>query len=166
LRVSKSLPNLVTSVPRKSSAISREKIAYTQQSGIPFGAESAAPGSFDDSSAIRGILVRSIDESGKTRAAIADEMSVLLARPVTEKMLNAFTAESRGDRRWPLEFTRAFCAAAGSDELLRHLVELTGCFVITAEEKLMFDLGRQLIIRGEAEEQIEILKRSMHGRAR
>jgi hypothetical protein len=166
MRSSTAHAHLVTSVPRKSSAISRENLSSSSQPNIPFGSESAAPGSFDDASAIRGILVRSIDESGKGRAAIADEMSRLLARRVSEKMLNAFTAESRDDRRWPLEFTRAFCAATGSDELLRHLVELTGCYVITAEEKLMFDLGRQLIIRGEAEEQIEILKRSMHGRAR
>ncbi len=113
---------------------------------------------------IRGVLIQAIKRSGKSRAAIAEEMEFLLARPVTEKMLNAFTAESRDDRRWPAEFDRAFCRATGDDTLLACRARLAGLHVITEEERLLMELGRQYLMRNQAEEQIAILQRRLHGR--
>ena len=93
-------------------------------------------------------------------------MSYLLAKSVTDKMLDAFTAESRNDRRWPAEFDRAFCEATGDDTLLRCRAEMAGLHVITEEERLLLDLGRQFLMRSQAEEQIAILQKRLHGRAR
>ena len=36
--------------------------------------------------------------------------------------------------------------------------------MISAEEKLVLDLGRQLIIRNEAEEQVALLTKRLYGR--
>jgi hypothetical protein len=146
-----------------SSDSSKQKITDTRQECLNFRAGDVLPGSFDDASTIRGILVRSIKYSGKSRAAIADEMSFLLGRKVTDKMLNAFTGE-RDDRRWPGEFDRAFCKATGDSALLAFRAQLAGFHVITGDQKLLMDLGRQFIIRTQAEEQIAILQRQLNGR--
>jgi hypothetical protein len=79
-------------------------------------------------------------------------------------MLNAFTAESRDDRRWPAEFDRAFCMATGDDALLCCRAEMAGLHVITEDEKNLLELGRQYLLRLQADEQISILQRRMHGR--
>jgi hypothetical protein len=147
-----------------SSANSHEKFSSSRQECLSFGAEQPLSGSFDDASLIRGVLIQSIKKSGKSRVAIAEEMEYLLARTVTEKMLNAFTAESRDDRRWPAEFDRAFCKATGDSTLLACRAQLAGLHVITEEDKLLMDLGRAHLIRCQAEEQIAVLQRRLHGR--
>ena len=91
-------------------------------------------------------------------------MEFLLARTFTEKMLNAFTAESRDDRRWPAEFDRAFCKATGDNTLLACRAEMAGLHVITDEEMLLLDLGRQHLLRSQAEEKIALLQKRLHGR--
>ena len=140
-----------------------KKNSVSFQNCLAFEAAETLPGSFDDASVIRGILVQSIRRSGRSRAAIADDMTYLLARTVTEKMLNAFTGD-RDDRRWPGEFDRAFCKATGDNALLACRAQMAGLYVITEEEKLLLDLGRQYLLRNQAEEQISLLQRRLHGR--
>lgn len=89
-----------------------------------------------------------------------------MARTVTDKMLDAFTAESRSDRRWPAEFDRAFCKATGDNTLLACRAELAGLHVITEEEHLVLELGRAFLQRNDADEQIALLQKRLHGRSR
>ncbi len=147
-------------VPTANSA---KKITATKQVEISFASESVQSGSFDDAAIIRGVLIQSIKRSGKSRAAIAEEMEYLLARTVTDAMLNAFTAD-REDRRWPAEFDRAFCKATGDNSLLACRAEMAGLHVINDEEKDLMELGRQFLLRSQADEQIALLQRRLHGR--
>jgi len=150
--------------PIESSADFGPKISGTRQTEMTFALDTVRPGSLDDSSVIRGVLIQSIKRSGKSRAAIAEEMELSLARTVTDKMLDAFTAESRNDRRWPAEFDRAFCAATGDNTLLACRAEMAGLHVIDDDEYLLLDLGRQFLIRSQAEEKIALLQKRLHGR--
>ena len=108
-------------------------------------------GALNDAAAVRRVLIESIRTSNKSRAIIADEMSHLTATRITERMLNAWTAESREDHRWPGELDRAFCMATGSDELLKFRARLAGYQVISREEVEFLELGRQYFARKSGE---------------
>jgi hypothetical protein len=115
---------------------------------------------------VRTALAESIRASGKSRAQIADEMTFLTGRKVTERMLNGYTAESKEDYLFPAELTRAFCVATGDTRVLHCLAELNGFRVVSAEESELIELGRAFLQRNQAEEQIEILQRRLHGRVK
>ena len=130
-----------------------------------FDVDAGLPGSFDDASVIKGVLVQVMKRSGYSRATIADRMSYLLGRTVTEKMLYAFTGESRDDRRWPAEFDRAFCEATGDNTLLRCRAERAGLHVIDQSQMDLLELGRAFLQRTQAEEKIAKLQARLSGRA-
>ncbi len=98
---------------------------------------------------------------GLSRTVIAENMSYLLGKTVTEGMLNAFAAESRDDRRWPAEYNRAFCGATGDDTLLRVQPEMSGLHVIDDAQMELVELGRAHLQREEAEDRIDQLKKSL-----
>lgn len=122
-------------------------------------------GSMNDGALVRGVLVEAIRNSGKSRAQIADEMSRLVGRAITQRMLDAYTAESREDHRWPGELTRAFCSATGDDRLLRVLAESAGLRVITDAESHLLELGRNYLQRSRAERAITALEQRLEGSA-
>ncbi|WP_148210158.1 hypothetical protein [Candidatus Korobacter versatilis] len=128
-------------------------------------AERPVPGSMDDASLVRGILVDAIRKCGKSRPQIADELTELVGRKITERQLNGFTAESREDFRWPSELDRAFCFVTGDDRLLRTRAELAGFRVITVAEYDLLELGRQYLIRKRADAVVSRLEGALSGRA-
>jgi len=134
-----------------------------KQEGLFEKAELPPPGSMDDSALVRETLVRAIKESGKSRAQIADEMSRLTGRTITEITLNKFSAESRTDYRWPAELDRAFCAATGDDQLLRCRAERAGYRVITKQEYELLELGREYLKQKRASEHISVLEKRLQG---
>jgi hypothetical protein len=135
-----------------------------RQVQLPFDRdETPLPGAFNDSELVRGVLMLAIKRSGKSRAQLADEITHLTGRELTEISLNKYTAPSRSDYRWPAELDRAFCYATGDDTLLRCRVELAGYLVITKEEAKLLDLGRQYLVRKRSAETIDMLERSLQG---
>jgi hypothetical protein len=120
-------------------------------------------GSMNDGALVRGVLVEAIRKSGKSRPQIADEMARLVGRDITERSLNAWTAESKEDHRWPAELTRAFCSATGDDRLLRVLAEAAGLRVINDIESHLLELGRNHLKRSRAERTITALEQQLEG---
>jgi hypothetical protein len=104
-----------------------------------------------DGAAIRSAIVREVRLSGKSRAQIADEMTRLVGREITERMLNAYTAESKEDHRWHAELTRAFCKVVGNNRLLFLLPGLDGFKVIDQRDQqlLLWAKKQQKILRLE-----------------
>jgi hypothetical protein len=49
-------------------------------------------------------------------------MSLHAAQPISERMLNDWTAESKKPARFPAIFIKAFCDVTGSDELQRFFM--------------------------------------------
>jgi hypothetical protein len=147
-----------------SSANSVDNFSSFEQREIAFDRAKLLPGSLDDAAVIRGVLLRAMKNSGMSRGCIADSMSELLGRQVTEKMLNAFTAESRDDRRWPAEFDRAFCKATGDKTLISCRAELAGMRVIDQHEIDLLELGRAFDQRTQADARIAELQTRLAGR--
>jgi hypothetical protein len=120
-------------------------------------------GSLNDAALIRSVLTRSIRNSGKSRAQIADEMSFLVGSKITERQLNGFTAESREDYPWKGELDRAFCFVTGDDTLLKCRAELAGYRVITEQEAELLELGREYLRQKRANERVQLLEKRLSG---
>ena len=71
--------------------------------------------------ALRSLLSKLIRSCSKTRMQIAKELSDLTGQYVTVHMLNDFTAESKGNARFPAAFIRPLCEILDSDEILISL---------------------------------------------
>ena len=121
------------------------------------------PGSLNDDLMVREIVTDAIKRSNKSREQIAEDMSRLLAIPVTARMISSFTAESKELHRWPGAWDRAFCAAVGDDTSLKCRVEAAGYKLISGEEIQLLELGRQYLRRKRANEEAEMLERRLAG---
>jgi hypothetical protein len=122
-------------------------------------------GSLNDVQCVRTALAESIRGCGKSRAQIAEEMTYLSNRKVTERMINGYTAESQEDYQFPADLTRAFCVATSDMRLLKCMAELQGLRVVNADEAELIELGRAFLQRTEAEEQIALLQKRLQGRS-
>jgi hypothetical protein len=138
---------------------------YMEREKIHTDPQMLLPGSFDDESLVRGIITDAIKNSPKSRELVAEEMSALLGRTVTLRMLNAFTAEANEKHRWPFAWSRAFCQAIGDWRLITALVERSGFKIVKDEELHLLELGKQYLTRKLADEKISELERTLKVRA-
>jgi hypothetical protein len=120
-------------------------------------------GSFNDQYLVREVITAAMKRSGKSRAQLADEMSFLVGTVVTERMLNAFAAESREDCKFPLQYARALAEVTGDIRVLICFVEKAGLLVITEEEGKLLELGRQILAEKKAQAEIARLKSEIDG---
>jgi hypothetical protein len=100
---------------------------------------------------VRTIIVEAMRDSFKSRAEIADEISDITEVRVTERMLNAFAADSREDHRFPCELLIAFCTATNDYSLLKALVEGAGFKMIGPDEQKALRVGQAYLRKLEAE---------------
>jgi hypothetical protein len=113
-----------------------------------FDAGSATPasGSLQFDSEWRAALNRAIEECGFGRGNIAIEMERLLGNdpdyPVSVALINAWTAASKTDYRFPLIYLPAFVRATGADWLLDVLAGKCGRVTLTADEQRLVEIGR------------------------
>jgi hypothetical protein len=84
----------------------------------------ARPSNFEANREVRNLLANAIKSSRRKRAEIAEQMSALLGRSVTESMLNDFTrgCDKGRDVRFPAAWIGPFCEAVGNDDLRRHVM--------------------------------------------
>lgn len=120
-------------------------------------------GSLNDDSLVREIVTSSIKASGKSREQIAEEMTLLLGLRVTERMITAFTAESKEMHRWPGAWDRAFCRAVHDERLLTFRAELSGLRVIGCQEAALLELGRQHLVQKRASQRIAEIEHQLGG---
>jgi hypothetical protein len=123
----------------------------------------AVPGSLNDEALVREVISEAIKRSGKSREQIADDMTRGLARPVTARMITAFTTETKEQHRWPGAWDRAFCAAVGDTRLLFCRVELAGYKVINDAESDLLELGRETLRQKRAAEKAALLEARLRG---
>jgi len=146
-----------------ATASSSEKFSGNNQPNLFQSASEVQFGCFDDGELVRKVLTDSIRKCKKSRAQLAEEISFLSGRRLTEISLNKFTAESRTDYRWPAELDRAFCHATGDDTLLRCRAELAGYRLITADEIELLELGREYLRQKRANERVQLLEKRLQG---
>jgi hypothetical protein len=100
-----------------------------------------APGSLDYDTELRAVISQAIKESPHSRAIIAARMSELTGVEITLHMLNAWTAESREQHRFPFAFAAAFEIAAETSSLQLLLARKRGSLVLMGAEALDAELG-------------------------
>lgn len=99
-------------------------------------------GDLDISAELRHLLSRAIKDSGQDRFAIASRMSRFMDRDITRHMLNAWSAESREEWRFPFEAAPAFQAVCETTVLTELLARTSGGRFMTGDESLLAELGR------------------------
>jgi hypothetical protein len=162
-KVTSSRPDFRSCASAPSTDISEQRISVNRQRGLFEDPQSVIPGSVNDASVIRAGLVEAIRKCGKSRESLAEDMSRLTGSEVTVRRLNAFTAESREDFRFPAELARAFCVATGDFSLLRNLTEMAGFKVVTETEFEMLRLGREYLRQKRANENVALLEARLAG---
>jgi hypothetical protein len=70
-------------------------------------------------------------------------------------MLNAFTAESHENHRWPAAWTRSFCQVTGDWRLMRCAAERAGFRLITPQQADLLQLAEALIARETSERSLQ-----------
>jgi hypothetical protein len=100
------------------------------------------PGCYDISRSIRAIITDSLRQSPKSRHQVAARMSELLGREITKAQLDAFSAESKENHRFPLEYLPAFVEATGDRSLIRFIAEKCMGYYIENADALHLELGR------------------------
>ena len=106
-----------------------------------FDQGAVTPGSDNIGHLIRGLVTTACTQCRFSRDQIADRMTEYLGTRVTSRMLNAWTAESLEQHRFPLEYLIAFCRATETWALLALVVSKSGATMIGQREKDLISLG-------------------------
>lgn len=89
--------------------------------------------------ALRNLVTRIIKDSGMSRTEIAEELSLRVGQPISKRMLDDWTAESKKRARLPACYVQALCEITNDSRLQRHLLS----------ERL-----RELLCLGESAEKV------------
>jgi hypothetical protein len=126
---------------------SKQKIGSELQPALFDLEPDPLPGSYDLDHQVRTILSDACRQQRLSRAEIAQQMSRLLGRSVTERILNDFTADSHELHRFPLAWTAAFCHVTNDFRLLDVIVRRLGAQLINSEQARLLDLGRATVVK-------------------
>ena len=99
-------------------------------------------GSLDYCIELAHALSTALKHSPKSRYEIAARMSELTGREITKTTLDAWTAESKTDWRFPFEYAAAFEAACETTCLQELLCRKRGSRILEGDEALLAELGR------------------------
>ncbi|SON55776.1 hypothetical protein HDIA_2235 [Hartmannibacter diazotrophicus] len=105
-------------------------------------ADNPADGSLDVAAELCGTLAAAIKVCPFSRAEIAARMSDLTGKPISEDMLNQWTAKSAAAWRFPFEFAPAFEVATGTQCLQLLMARKRGTVVMTKKESRDAEIGR------------------------
>jgi hypothetical protein len=100
------------------------------------------PGSLGIGPSVKELLSTALKGVAYKRWEIAGRMSEYVGAEITESMLNSWTAESKEQHRFPLEYLPAFCWATGCYDLADMVVRACGCCMIRSEEVALLELAR------------------------
>lgn len=124
---------------------------------IPQPAE-PVPGSMDYRTVVAGLVNKMIDDSGRTRFAIAAATSELAGKEVSKGMLDAYTAKSRDGFNVPAYLIPAIEASCQSHLYSNWLAGIRGGRLLIGRDALLAELGRIERQRDEFAGQARILK--------
>lgn len=100
------------------------------------------PGSLDIDRQFREAI--SLDLKGCTlsRYGVAARMSELTGQEISKAMLDAWTAESKENHRFPAIFLPAFCAATGQTRAMQLACRASGSFLLPGGDALRAEIRR------------------------
>jgi len=118
-------------------------------------------GSMDCGSELRHLVSKTLKACPKDRFTIAAEMSMLTGREISKSMLDSWSAESRAEWRFPLEFAPAFEVATGTSVLTEFMARKCGRKVYAGTDVLAAELGKLSALKDEIDGKIRILKQHL-----
>lgn len=121
------------------------------------------PASFEMEHILRVVLADAMKRCPKKRQQIAEEMSHLLGRNVTESMLNLFTSASHKAHRFPAAWVPVFCRVTSDSRLMQVLADRAGMAIVGPEELALMELGRATLAFRRAEEKLGIAQHKANG---
>ena len=124
---------------------------------------SPTPGALDCGETIRHVLADLIKRAPHSRAEIAEQMSVLTGKKISEHSLDSWTADSREGWRFPLEYLPAFEVATETRELTSWMADLRGCRVLVGKDVLDAEIGKLERMKEDAGRRIRQLKQVIGG---
>lgn len=124
----------------------------------------ATAGNLDLDVPLREALSDALKHSDADRHHVAAEMSRLTGREISKYMLDAYTAESRGDHNFPYRYAAAFEQATGSYGLTNLLSKARGCQVLVGEDALLAEFGRIERMEADLRKQKTALKKYLEAR--
>lgn len=111
-----------------------------KQSAASAPVETAGKASID--AAIRSIISESLKQSPMSRYEIAGQMSDILGVEISKSQLDAWSAESKENHRFPLVYSGAFCRATQDNSLARYMADMCGGYFIQGEDAIRLELGK------------------------
>ncbi len=100
------------------------------------------PGTLNIDLTLREMISQSLKRSKLSRYDVVAEMSNLLGKEITKTTLDTFSAESKGNHRFPVTYLNALMEATGDKSILRLICEKAGGFFIEGEDALTLELGK------------------------
>ncbi|EAU53563.1 hypothetical protein [Mariprofundus ferrooxydans] len=125
--------------------------------------QSTIPGALNLNLEVPGMLSLAIKDSGMDRDVIAFQMSRLTGDHISEDMLNAWTAKSKTQWRFPLQYLAAFEVATGTHLVSHHMAEKCGGTFLIGADVLQARLGKRLSQKKQLEEEIRDLQKRISG---
>ena len=119
------------------------------------------PGALNIDRQLRALLSRILKECPLNRYDVEARMSELTGDEVTKYQLDAWTAESREQWRFPLEYLPAFEVATDTHEITAWIACLRGGQLHIGRDVLHAELGRLERQRDDAAKRIKQLKTQM-----
>jgi len=124
---------------------------------------SSVPGTLNINALVPGMISAAIKDSGMDRDEIALQMSRLTGDHITEDMLNAWTAKSKTQWRFPLQYLAAFEVATGTHLISHMMAEKCGGTFLIGADVLQARLGKRLAQKKQLEEEIRRLQKRIGG---
>jgi len=92
--------------------------------------------------AVREALTLALERSGLDREYVVGELSRLVGETVSRATLDSWTAESKGERRLPLEYAGALAVLLGDTSLVQAALDACGLRVLGAQDVAVYEIGR------------------------
>lgn len=116
-----------------------DQVAHTQEQAATH-AGTRGKSSIDQ--AVRSIISHALKLAPLSRELVAGRMSEILGVSISKAQIDAWSAESKENHRFPVVYVHAFCLATGDYGLMRYMAELCGGYFVQGEESVDFAIGR------------------------
>jgi len=117
------------------------------------------PGTLNLNLEVPGLLSVAIKDSNMDRDEIALHMSRLTGDHITEDMLNSWTAKSKTQWRFPLQYLPAFEVATSTHIVSHQIAEKCGGTFLVGADVLQARLGKRLAQKKQLEGEIRSLQK-------
>lgn len=127
-------------------------------------ADSSINGKASVDATVRALISDALKRCTLSRYEVAAKMSEILGVEITKSQLDAWSAESKENHRFPFVYIGAFCNATGDKSLARYMAKLCEGYFIEGEDALRLALGRIEEQKAKLQREEKIIRELLEGR--